>query len=1195
MAINLNVIRNITVRGTTQGVDETTAKLNKLAGAQENVAQVSERSARSQLSVERALERIQRQFDASYRSAQQFAKVQSDLERARAQGLISQQRQAELLAMAATRYDQVTRGQRAFIAASQAANDNIRTLASSAGALGSTLAALGPAGVAAAAGFGALALALHQVVVSSLEFADKAGKLVDFAQTTGFTTDALQALNKVASQVGLTSDQVGSNIERFAAQFGELRRGTGQLYEQLLEVNPALARQMAEATSVAKAFDLYNKAVAQANDLDRVRLARAAFGRSGAGMVRLSTAIDEQGGLAGIVQGFSEADRRSKELLQRVDDLGDRITYNSAKAKENIVSIFAEDVLRGVDAWTQRLLTASQTLVTMKSTISADDWSRWVTILQTAASAIPGLNAIIALYNTVTSAGGTQAAPSPQRRGVADATDRDAEAARLRRVTEDREADTASIILNYNEMQRWVSAIGSAATPAQQLELRQRGLSAAHAEGKISAEQLARAQGLLNAEYRADRLQANVAAMGSAATVAEQYAASVARLTLQYQKGEVSQEAFRRGLGALKSDMGLQAKRDAVSALGEAATETEKYELRVAELQRELDRGAISQDTFNRAVAAANPIFQKLTDVSGQFLTNFLQGLGQGKSLVESLTGSLKSMGSQLINIGSQGINAGLGSLFSGGGLSGFASAGGVQGLAFAGIGLGISGIINNMQRRQQRQQDILQAQQETRQRIADMQARTQLIGIDTSTREGALRAFDLETQQNPLLGKLSKGQGTGETQAFLEMRAAERLALIKRFNDQEIEEEKRRQSELKKLRMDFADREFAAMNDTSTLQGQLLAFDRAAARERLELGEEFASLMPNLERAQAAERLAIIRDFNEQAAEETRQFFDAFRKNIDAYLVNLRTGQASPLSPADRFSEAQARFNAQLAIGSAAGPNQRAALEGITQDADRLLEAARALYGSSSGFQSIFTSVTSQLEALPDIAELADPIVAAIQAQTTALTTPLVNIKSSTDTVATNTDQTADNVGDNNSTGLRGLTTSQNAILNSIDSLSGAIRSNTKVATEQSGLLDAIFENTREGWAPNGQWARGANRNPSPKQGFELGGLAMPGQSIIYGEHHPRGPFFATVGPDPIAITPGMPPQFAGNDNAAAAEIRALRAEVRELREELARNTRVTAAGAEHVGGQVAEVAGGVNELVRETKFAGQKKSKAA
>ena len=85
--MQITAIRRVQIDATTRGVDEATAKLNKLAGAQDNLAVVSDRSTRAQLSMDRVLERMQRQYDQAYRAQQALAKVERDLGAARAQGL----------------------------------------------------------------------------------------------------------------------------------------------------------------------------------------------------------------------------------------------------------------------------------------------------------------------------------------------------------------------------------------------------------------------------------------------------------------------------------------------------------------------------------------------------------------------------------------------------------------------------------------------------------------------------------------------------------------------------------------------------------------------------------------------------------------------------------------------------------------------------------------------------------------------------------------------------------------------------------------------------------------------------------------------------------------------------------------------------------------------------------------------------
>src|SRR4029077_17478257 len=105
MATSLEVIRQITIRAQTEGVLGTTEALQKLADAQENVAVTSDKSSKSTLSAQSALDRQQRSLDTNFRATQQYTKTVSDLDRAHAQGLTSQARHNELMALAVTRYN----------------------------------------------------------------------------------------------------------------------------------------------------------------------------------------------------------------------------------------------------------------------------------------------------------------------------------------------------------------------------------------------------------------------------------------------------------------------------------------------------------------------------------------------------------------------------------------------------------------------------------------------------------------------------------------------------------------------------------------------------------------------------------------------------------------------------------------------------------------------------------------------------------------------------------------------------------------------------------------------------------------------------------------------------------------------------------------------------------------------------------
>ena len=104
MATVQEAIRRLTVQATSTGVDETTAKLRGLTSAKQGVTVAAQSQERATLSLERRLSAIQRQYDVNYRAEQALARVTRDLSAARAQGLISAQREAQLLELATARH-----------------------------------------------------------------------------------------------------------------------------------------------------------------------------------------------------------------------------------------------------------------------------------------------------------------------------------------------------------------------------------------------------------------------------------------------------------------------------------------------------------------------------------------------------------------------------------------------------------------------------------------------------------------------------------------------------------------------------------------------------------------------------------------------------------------------------------------------------------------------------------------------------------------------------------------------------------------------------------------------------------------------------------------------------------------------------------------------------------------------------------
>ena len=428
-----------------------------------------------------------------------------------------------------------------------------------------------------------------------------------------------------------------------------------------------------------------------------------------------------------------------------------------------------------------------------------------------------------------------------------------------------------------------------------------------------------------------------------------------------------------------------------------------------------------------------------------------------GGDAVQRLTSSLASLGTQLASRNLSNFLNG-GSLFgnqrlmSAGGAAGMLGAGamgyqsgsplmGALGGAMAGASFGPLGMLaggaiggiaglfgGRSQRRQQQAQE--RAEREALIQQANMQA--QLAGIDTSTRSGSIAAMEIQNQAE--LAEAAK-KGWEVRIAVENKQRAEMAALNQDWDKREAEIEKQKREEelrlaeelaqaIKARKQSFSDMAFDALNDTSTIDGQLRALAREEQRAIEQEIEAGGQAMVELAEAFEARRYRLHKDANDQIIAETKRAEEeraaslkqAARGIVD-YLLGLQTGADSPLSPSQRLSAAQQGYNATL--GLAQGGNIDA-LNRITRDAEVLRTAAQSFFGSGSGYQSIFNQIQQQLAGLPSVQASTDPIVAALLQVVTAVqgttgavqgTTGAVNTTGASNDNLMNTQIAVDNV----------------------------------------------------------------------------------------------------------------------------------------------------------------------------------------
>ena len=264
--------------------------------------------------------------------------------------------------------------------------------------------------------------------------------------------------------------------------------------------------------------------------------------------------------------------------------------------------------------------------------------------------------------------------------------------------------------------------------------------------------------------------------------------------------------------------------------------------------------------------------------------------------------------------------------------------------------------------------------------RAAGYQDRYFAATTDTGTEDGSLATFDRQAEKD----RATEVKAGGRALVDLETaQAAERLKIVDDFAQKAADA-------LNSRLKGYADRYFAATGDTTTLGGQLAAYDRQAEQEREDEVKAGGEAIAQLEQTQYAERLKIINDFNKQAADAQAQAlataqtaYETFAKNIKTYLDGLTAGSSSPLAPKDRLAAAQSQYDSQLAL---ARGGDRDALDNITQYASNLLDASKAFNASNSAFQATFGQVQAQLTALPTQVSAEQFIVNAITDSKTAI-----------------------------------------------------------------------------------------------------------------------------------------------------------------------------------------------------------------
>lgn len=133
-----------------------------------------------------------------------------------------------------------------------------------------------------------------------------------------------------------------------------------------------------------------------------------------------------------------------------------------------------------------------------------------------------------------------------------------------------------------------------------------------------------------------------------------------------------------------------------------------------------------------------------------------------------------------------------------------------------------------------------------------------------------------------------------------------------------------------------YQDRAFAAGNDSTTLAGALAAQDRKAAQDRAAEAKAGGQAMADLEKALAAERTAIVKDFAAQAAEAEKAAAEAIQRRVLSAEDRLFAARNDASTLTGKLAEIDRQHAQERLDEAAAGGQAITALE-KAQAAERL------------------------------------------------------------------------------------------------------------------------------------------------------------------------------------------------------------------------------------------------------------------
>ncbi|MCK1583273.1 hypothetical protein IVB03_27845 [Bradyrhizobium sp. 168] len=545
MADIQEAVRRLTIQTTAPGADAAAKSLGDVSKAMDGVTVSSSSTEKATLSLDQKFASLEKRYVAGVAAQAQYEKTQRLVNQAVAQNPALQDRANAILSAAKDRHDQLTNSQKALGIVTSDLNARVQASAGSFGVVGNALTALGPYGLAAAATIGTLVAALNFASDAAHHLADKAKSLREFAESTGLTTQQVQALSSEAGKFGIDSDTLSGGLQKFTAGFQQLRLGTGDLLTQIRRINPALADQIQGAQDAATAFTLFGRAVAQTDNIfQRNALLKAGLGK---GSAIFGAFFETAPDVSALTNAFATAGKGIDDnMIKKLAQLQVEIDKTNSAASKTFASIFAVPVLEGEKQYASLLLEIAKAMkeISQYKFPEAPDWVK-------SAAGIAGKAAL----NIVPQIGMAVEGAGYIRSGV-------------------------SKLAAANDARS--SSMANFQSPANSYSAFQAPGAAANSNSASAA---------LTLDAQAAKLKDLVGVLGSAATPAQRLAANIAELGVKARDAGLGEDVLAKATSGLRLENAIALQSQHNSALGAAASTADVLKLKTLELARAQQQG----------------------------------------------------------------------------------------------------------------------------------------------------------------------------------------------------------------------------------------------------------------------------------------------------------------------------------------------------------------------------------------------------------------------------------------------------------------------------------------------------------------------------------------------------------------------------------------------------------------------------